>query len=62
VLSNLLTIEIFAKPTGLYLASTTFIKIDCCCAFEISVKLENNKMKESLNIEGIEKNKLKCGE
>jgi len=26
------------------------------------VILENNKMKESLNIEGIEKNKLKCGE
>jgi len=26
------------------------------------VKLKNNKRKESLKIEGIEKNKLKCGE
>jgi hypothetical protein len=54
VLSILFTIEILAKPTGLYLASTTLIKIDCCCAIEISVKLKNNKRKESLNIEGIE--------
>jgi hypothetical protein len=36
--------------------------MECCCAVEMSLKLENNKMKESLNIEGIGKNKLKCGE
>jgi len=62
VLSILFTIEIFAKPTGLYLASTTLIKIAVCCPIEKMEILENNKIKESLNIEGIKKNKLKCGE
>jgi hypothetical protein len=62
VLSILFRIEIFAKPTGLFLASTTFIKTASCCPIENREILENNKIKESLNIEGIKKNKLKCGE
>jgi hypothetical protein len=33
-----------------------------CCPIEKIEILDNNKIRESLNIEGIEKNKLKCGE
>jgi hypothetical protein len=53
VVSDLLTTKIFAKPTGLFFASTTLIKIEVCCANERLVKLENSKISESLKIEGI---------
>jgi len=33
-----------------------------CCPIEKIEILEKNKKSESLNKEGIEKNKLKCGE
>jgi len=37
----------------LFFASTTLIKIEDCCANKKRVKLENSKISESLNIEGI---------
>jgi hypothetical protein len=62
VLSILFRIVIFANPTGLFFASTTLIETACCWPIEKMETLKNNKRNESLNMEGIEKNKLKCGE
>jgi hypothetical protein len=50
VLSILLRIEIFADPTELFFASTTLIKMAGCCPIENREILENNKIRESLNI------------
>jgi hypothetical protein len=62
VLSILFTIEIFANPTGLFFASTTLIRMAGCCPIEKIEILERSRMNKGLKIEGIEKNKLKCGE